>query len=391
MTPLKIAFIPLLDAAPLIVAREMGFARDEGLEFELTRAPSWSSLRDMLAFGQVEAAHMLAPVPVAMSLGLGGMASPLSALMVLSLNGTVVGVNAALAETLRGQGFGFDFQDAAAAGAALVEAARATPLRIGVPFPFSMHAELLYYWLNASGLPAPQSVEIRTVPPPLMAQAMAAGEINAFCVGEPWGSKVVEADLGALLLPGSAIWTAAPEKVLAVRTDWATSEPHMTQALMRAVWRACRWLGTPGATTTTSEFLSRGEYLDLSTDIIDRGLQGRLIVLPSGEARTAPGFMEFHAGAANFPWKSQATWIAHQMATRLGLDRVSAMGQARHVFRSDLYRQNLGDIGAILPTASEKVEGGIAAGTDAAAVAERFNLAENRFFDDEVFDPDAKK
>lgn len=391
MTPLKIAFIPLLDAAPLIVAREMGFARDEGLEFELTRAPSWSSLRDMLAFGQVEAAHMLAPVPVAMSLGLGGMASPLSALMVLSLNGTVVGVNAALAETLRGQGFGFDFQDARAAGAALVEAARATPLRIGVPFPFSMHAELLYYWLNASGLPAPQSVEIRTVPPPLMAQAMAAGEINAFCVGEPWGSKVVEADLGALLLPGSAIWTAAPEKVLAVRTDWAASEPHLTQALMRAVWRACRWLGSPGSTTTTSEFLSRSEYLDLSPDIIDRGLQGRLIVLPSGEARTAPGFMEFHAGAANFPWKSQATWIAHQMATRLGLDRVSAMGQARHVFRSDLYRQNLGDIGAILPTASEKVEGGIAAGTDAAAVTEQFKLAENRFFDDEVFDPDPKK
>ncbi|MEM9430581.1 MAG: ABC transporter substrate-binding protein, partial [Pseudomonadota bacterium] len=172
-TRLSVAFIPLTDAAPLIAAEEMGFAREEGLALDLVRAPSWSSLRDMLAFGRVEAAHLLSPVPVAMALGIGGVASQISALMVLSLNGTVVGVSKTLAERLEAEGHAFSLTDAAAAGRALRSAAEGR-LRMGVPFPFSMHAELLYYWLSATGLPAPQGLEIRTVPPPLMAEALAA-------------------------------------------------------------------------------------------------------------------------------------------------------------------------------------------------------------------------
>lgn len=205
---LSIGFMPLVDAAPLIAASEMGFAREEGLDLRLERAPSWSTLRDMLAFGGVEAAHMLSPVPVAMALGLGGVSVPLSAVSVLAVNGDVIGVSRALAERMRAQGFGFDFSDAVAARAAL-RAAAGAGLRIGVPFPFSMHAELLHYWLSEPGAPA---IDIRTVPPPLMAEAIAAGEIDAFCVGEPWGSIAVETGVGELLLPGAAIWAFAPAR-----------------------------------------------------------------------------------------------------------------------------------------------------------------------------------
>ena len=171
-TRLSLAFMPLLDAAPMIVAQEMGFAAQEGLDLDLVSAPSWSSIRDMLVFGRVQAAHMLAPVPVATALGLGGAGAALSAASVTSVNGNILGVSNALAERLREAGHGFDLTDADSAGRALIAVAP-TPLRIGVPFPFSMHAELLYYWLNALGLPAPQGVEIKTVPPPLMAEAMA--------------------------------------------------------------------------------------------------------------------------------------------------------------------------------------------------------------------------
>ncbi len=386
MTPLSVAFIPLVDAAPLIVARELGFAREEGLDLELVRAPSWSSLRDMLAFGRVEAAHMLAPVPVAMALGIGGMTSPISALMVLSVNGSVIGVSQALAQRLRRDGHDFGFADAAAAGAALVAAVEGR-LRIGVPFPFSMHAELLFYWLSASGLPAPQGVEIRAVPPPLMADALAAGEIDAFCVGEPWGSISVETGVGALLLPSSAIWSAAPEKVLAVRTGWAAEEPELTGRLMRAVWKATRWLGQGGAKTTAAELLSRPDHLNLSPEIVDRALTGSIVVLPTGETRVARNFVEFFEGAASFPWKSQAAWIAQQMAARLGLDREASVREARGVFRTDLYRKHLRDTGAILPGASSKVEGGLARGTAAASETGRLILLENHFFDGQVFDP----
>ena len=388
-TALSVAFIPLVDAAPLIAAEEMGFAREEGLKLDLLRAPSWSTLRDMLAFGRVEAAHMLSPVPVAMSLGIGGVASPISALMVLSVNGTVVGVSRALEERLEAAGHDFSFRDARAAGTALVAASEG-PLRIGVPFPFSMHAELLYYWLAASGLPAPQGISIRTVPPPLMADAIAAGEIDAFCVGEPWGSKTVETGAGAILLPGRAIWSFAPEKVLAVRTQWAAEEPDLTARLMRAVWKAARWLGTGGAETTAAELLSRPPYLNLDPHIIDRALTGRIVINSRGDVRDCKGFIDYFSGAANFPWKSQAAWIAAQMAGRLGLERGPSMEAAKAVFRTDLYRRVLADAGAILPGASEKVEGGIAEGTAVASETGRLILSENRFFDGRVFDPRAE-
>lgn len=386
LTRLSVAFIPLTDAAPLIAAEEMGFAREEGLSLDLIKAPSWSSLRDMLAFGRVEAAHLLAPVPVAMALGIGGVASPISALSVLSVNGTVIGVSNDLANKLRENGHGFAFNDARAAGLALAGVVD-TPLRIGVPFPFSMHAELLYYWLDACGLPAPQGLAIRTVPPPLMADALSAGEIDAFCVGEPWGSKAVEAGVGHLLLPGRAIWSFAPEKVLAVRTPWALDEPELAGRLMRAVWKAGRWLAEGGEQTTAAELLARSAYLDLAPDIIDRGLTGRFLINSKGDMREEPKFLTFYEGAANFPWKSQAAWIATQIASRLGLDRAAALDAARGVFRTDLYRRHLGDSGAILPGASEKVEGGIADNTAVAAENGRLILAENRFFDGRVFDP----
>ena len=240
---LPIAFVPLVDAAPLIVAHEMGFAREEGIELDLISAPSWSSVRDMLAFGRVDAAHLLSPVPVAMAMGLGGVTQPISAVSVLSVNGNVIGVSRALEQRLRQAGFAFDFRDAGAAARALAAAAE-RPLVFGVPFPFSMHVELLHYWLEASDM-ARVGYEVRTVPPPLMAQALAEGDVDAFCVGEPWGSEAVESAAGALLLPGKAIWSLAPEKVLAVRTDWAETEPHLLGKLMRAVWRAGRWLDSP--------------------------------------------------------------------------------------------------------------------------------------------------
>jgi two-component system, oxyanion-binding sensor len=248
---LHLAYVPLLDAAPLIVADALGFAEEEGLHLSLTAAPSWASLRDMLVLGQVDAAQMLASLPVAMALGLTRTPGRLEALSLLNINGNVIGVSQALADKMRASGYLFDFADAAQAGKALLAATTQT-LRIGVPFAFSMHAELLHYWLDAS----PDRYDIRTIPPPRMAEALAAGEIDAFCVGEPWGSVAVDRGVGTLLLPGCAIWAAAPEKVLATRAGWAEAEPYLTGRLLRAIWRAGRWLGQPENHMMAAEVLA---------------------------------------------------------------------------------------------------------------------------------------
>jgi ABC-type nitrate/sulfonate/bicarbonate transport system substrate-binding protein len=378
---LRLGFLPLVDAAPLIVAEAMGFAEEEGLSLELMAAPSWSTLRDLLAVGQVAAAQMLAPVPVALTLGLGGPAR-FEVLSVLNLNGNAVGVSTALAARMRGHDFALT--DALAAGLALLDAA-GPGLRIGVPFAFSMHNELVRYWLEGLGQTLPDSLEIVTVPPPLMPDALAADEIDAFCVGEPRGSVAVERGAGVLLLPTSAIWAAAPEKVLAVRAGWAEAEPELAGRLVRAIWRAGRWLGQAANLTVAGEVLAT--RLGVSAELIERSLTGRMVITPDGDERLVPGFLRFDGGAAGFPWRSQAAWIGARLARRNGLDAMQAQTLAAGVFRSDLYRLHLGPAGADLPAASAKVEGSLVQPTPVASSRGRLILPSDRFYDAQVFDP----
>lgn len=388
LVSVPVAYMPLVDAAPLIVAREMGFAEAERITLDLIAAPSWSSVRDMLAFGRVDAAHMLSPVPVAMAMGLGGVSTALSAVSVLSVNGNVIGVGSPLETKLREIGYSFDFADPVAAASALAQVSDG-PLVFGVPFPFSMHVELLRYWSKATAL-GEDGIVIRTVPPPLMASALAAGDVDAFCVGEPWGSVTVDSRAGALLLPGKAIWSFAPEKVLAVRSDWAETEPDLLGRLMRAVFKAGKWLSAPESRTAASSLLARKEYLDLAPELIDCALSGRLTTTSQGDQRQVDGFLEFNGGAATFPWRSQAKWIGQQLAPRAGLDRDAAMALAAGVFRSDLYRQELGAVTSDMPGASEKLEGSLTNETAVASETGRVILHPDRFFDGRIFDPSGK-
>ncbi|SFS05784.1 ABC transporter substrate-binding protein [Yoonia litorea] len=382
---ISVAYMPLVDAAPLIIAQEMGFAQSEGIALNLIAAPSWSSVRDMLAFGRVDAAHLLSPVPIASAMRMGGVSTQISAVSVLSVNGNVIGVSRALEAKLRDAGYPFDFADPVAASAALA-AVSDGPLTFGVPFPFSMHVALLRYWAEGTSL-GRDGIRIRTVPPPLMANALAAGDVDAFCVGEPWGSVAMETGAGALILPGRAIWNFAPEKVLSVRTDWAETEPDLLGRLMRAVWRAGRWLSHPDVKATASDLLSRKAYLDVSAELIDRALSGHLSITHRGDHRAVPGFLEFYAGAATFPWRSQAKWIMERLVQEHGAEPLSDAQIAR-VFRTDLHRRHLASVGCDLPGASSKVEGAILAPTAVASAAGEITLHPDRFFDGKVFDPD---
>ena len=382
---LKVGFIPLTDVAPLVVAREIGFAAEEDIEIEFLRVPSWSAMRDYLMLGHIDVAHMLAPIPVAHALGIGSVEGNIDVLAALNLSGNAITVSCDVAEEMRAAGYGFDFADATAAGRALIGLGR--HLRIGVPFPFSMHAELLYYWLEVLGLAAPQSLSVRTVPPPLMAQALAQGEIDAFCVGEPWGSLAVENGYGTLLLPTSAIWNTAIEKVVAARKGWAEANPGLAGGLLRALWKAGRWLDQGEKRGTAAEVLARPDYLDLPVGLVERALRGDFVTSPRGDVRHSERFVTFHDGAANFPWRSQAAWMGMRIAKRLGLDRQEAMAAAKTVFRTDLYRTHLRGIRADLPSASEKVEGSLVHPTAVPSETGRVILAADRFFDGSVFDP----
>jgi NitT/TauT family transport system ATP-binding protein len=373
-------YLPLLDAAPLVIAAEIGFAAEEGIDLALHRETSWAALRDRLIWGQYRAAHMLAPVVVAQAAGLGAGDTALDALMVLSVNGNTIGVSPALAAAM-GAG-SLDFLDAATTGRALLAAAGGR-LRFGVPFPFSMHAELVSYWLG--GLGGGDVFELATIPPPRMARAVASGEIDAFCVGEPWGSVAIERGAAELVLPGAAIWRFAPEKVLAMTRATVERAPDEAAALMRACWRAAQWAAEPSNAMTAAEIM--GRYLDVPAEIVERPLRGRLVINSRGDERRVPRCIEFFAGAATFPWRSQALWIADAIARRTGADRSALRAAARAAFRSDLYRDVLGPAGADLPGASEKLEGALPVRTAVASTLGRLQLGPDSFFDGRVFDP----
>ncbi|MBE3639552.1 CmpA/NrtA family ABC transporter substrate-binding protein [Mangrovicoccus algicola] len=387
LEPVRCGFIPLVDCAPLAVARDLGFAAEEGIALILEKQPSWSALRDALVFGLTDCAHMLSPVPVAMSLGLGGLPTRIDALMVLSVNGNVIGVRPEIAAAMRADGWSGRFDDPRGTGEHLIRATGGA-LRLAVPFPFSMHAELVYHWLGALGVSAPGGLDMRTVPPPLMPRALARGEIDAFCVGEPWGSYAVEQGSGELILPGAAIWAFAPEKVLAARHDWVETNPDTAGRLMRALARASRWLSDRGNRAMAGDLLSRPEYLDVPPMIIDRALAGRIITARRGLEAEAPNFLHFHAKAATFPWRSQAAWIASNIARRTGLDRGEAIATGKRAFRSDLYRRNLAPLGIDMPGASEKLEGSLRRAEAVASSRGHMILGPDSFFDETVFDPD---
>ncbi|HML30313.1 MAG TPA: CmpA/NrtA family ABC transporter substrate-binding protein, partial [Hyphomicrobium sp.] len=185
-------FMPLLDSAILVIAKERGFAEAEGIDLTLVREMSWANIRDRLAVGHFQVAHMLAPMPIACNLGLTPLAVPTIVPMALGQGGNAVTVSNALWAEMLDKGAKDDF-DPAATGRALREvviarASAANSLRFAVVHPYSGHNYELRYWLAACGIDPSRDIEIVIVPPPLMVDALASGNIDGYCVGEPWNT-----------------------------------------------------------------------------------------------------------------------------------------------------------------------------------------------------------
>ena len=374
--PIAFGYVPLVDAAPVLVARALGFDADEGLRLEPAAQPSWAALRDLLVLGHLEAAHILSPVPVAMRLGMGGAEGALDVLSLLSVNGNTIGVAPARAERMRAAGWrGFG------TGAAAL-APHLSRLRIGMPFAISTHALLLRYLMERTGHEPP---DLRAVPPPRMADALEAGEIDAFCVGEPWGSAAVEAGVAEIVLTGRDIWQAAPEKALAVP---AGLDAGLTAALVRCVVRGGDWLARPENLTLAGEILT-GSALSLPQAVVERALTGLIAPVRGGPRTKVPGLLRLGGGAAQFPWRSQGAWIGHRLALAHGGDPSEAARTGASVFRSDLFRAAMEGTGIDLPSAGAKLEGALGRAEPVASAGGRLSIGPDRFFDGAIFDMDA--
>lgn len=311
---LKIGFIPLVDAATLLVSVDMGFAKDEGLDVELVREVSWSNVRDRLAVGHYDAAHLLAPMAVASSLGLSHVKVPLIVAFNLAMNGNAITVSPDLHIELQAAAEG-DLSDPAVSSRALKRVITARelggeePLTFAMTFPFSMHNYQLRYWLAAGGVDPDQDLRLVVLPPPFMVDNLAKGHVDGFCVGAPWNAVAAEAGLGVVLHPTCAIFNPSPEKALAFRADNVMRDPTPVEALIRACLKAADFVANEENHAEVAALLSRPDRVGVDTQAILRTLGGA----PVAGAERNRDYLIFGDSQSGRPESYQASWILAQM------------------------------------------------------------------------------
>jgi NitT/TauT family transport system ATP-binding protein/nitrate/nitrite transport system substrate-binding protein len=376
-----LALLRLTDAAPLIVAKELGAFADEGLDVRLSIEPSWANVADKIAYALIDGAVILPPLAFAISLGLRRAATPLIVPMSLSLKGnTITLADRLAADILRGG-------DGPSPMAALEAARRFAATcrtggrpRLAVVHAYSTHNLLLRYWLAAGGLDPTGEVELSVVPPADVVDALHSGAIAGFCAGAPWGVVAARAGIGRTVALTSDIWNNHPEKALAVSRHWAENNPDNLQRLLRALLRAARYCDDLGNARTVADLVAKTLTLDRAAVLAS---------LPGAAAIEGLGadLSTFFANAATFPWRSHAMWFLREMARWGHVDRaLDVPAVAAAVYRPDLYRLAAAEVGVTAPLDDTKTEGEHGAGWMLASTGAPIAMGPDRFCDGAVFD-----
>lgn len=343
MTTLRVGFIPLIDCASILVAADRGFAKAEGLTLDLVREVSWSNVRDKLNLGFFDAAHLLAPVPLASSLGLGHVRMPIAVPFTLNMNGNAITISPSLYSEIKARLDGPETDPMATAKAlARVIADRkangAEPPMFGMTFPYSTHNYQLRFWMAAGGVDPDEDVRLVVLPPPYMVESLASGQVEGFCVGAPWNSVAVDRGIGRILHFVSDIQPRAAEKVVGVRAAWAAENKDIVTALVKALRRAAAFIEEPAHHEEVAAILARPDRIGVDAEVNLRTLQGRLKIAPDGTQRTTDRYILFAREAAARPDPVQAAWLYAQMVRwRQTKFSEESLALAVSAFRSDLY------------------------------------------------------
>ena len=350
---IKVGFIPIIDCAAIVMAEELGAYERQGLEVEIRREVSWANVRDKLAVGALDASHILAPLPLALTLGIDSVSVPVINAMTLQVNGNALTLSTALWQEIEAVapqyvGEGHLPLDARAIAAVVAKrkAERAKPLVLASVYPYSVQNYMLRLWLSSAGLDPDRDVRLPVVPPPHTVAYLSGGVIDGYCVGEPWHQQSEALGIGRIALTGPDIWQGMPEKVLGCTESWAANNPNTLKALIKALIEACQWLDEPANRPEAARILSSPRYLNMPAEVMTRTLE-------------RPGFHVFHRDAANFPWRSHADWFLKQMVRwQQAPADTDIKAVADRVYRTDIYRAAARDMAIACPEADRLPPGG---------------------------------
>lgn len=332
--PLRVGFISLTDAAPIIVAEELGYFARCGLRVELHREIGWATVREKIIYGELEASHAPAAMLWSTQLGIGCPACEVLTAFVLNLNGNAITLSTAL--------WAAGARDAASLRTYARERRARQPLTFGVVFPYSSQHLQLREWLKTAQLEPDRDVRIVVVPPAQMFRNLAAGTIDGYCVGDPWTSYAVREGVGWCPTWSAALQPGHMEKVVMVTRRFAEARPSEHAAFVTALTTAAAWCDEPQNRERLVELLSEARYLNLPARVIASALLGKFDC-GHGRIETVPEFIIFHRGEANVPNVAKATALQTALGTAGLLSPAVAadLELPRRLFREDLHRDAL--------------------------------------------------
>lgn len=310
-TDLKIGFIPITCATPIIMAEPLGFYSKYGFNAEVVKMPSWGAVRDSAIAGELDAYHMLAPMPIAMTLGLGSASFGVKLASIENINGQAITV----AERYKGQVNGpADFNG----------------FTIGVPFPYSMHNLLLRYYLATGGIDPDVDVKIRPVPPPDSIAQLIAGDIDAYLMPDPFNQRAVFEGAGFIFKLTKDLWPGHPCCAFAASDQWIDANPNTFRALNKSIIDAAGYASDPTNRPEIAQAISERAFLNQPVEVVEAVLTGNF---EDGQGNTlsVPDRIDFDP----YPWQSFANWISSQLV-RWDLQ---GDGKAAEVITSDTYDQ----------------------------------------------------
>ena len=328
---LKLGFIKLTDIAPLVVAKELGYFEDEDLYVTLEAQANWKILLDRVIAGELDGAHMLSGQPLGATIGIGTQAEVVTAFS-MDLNGTAITVSNDVwkrmqqADPRLAQPKPPHPISAKALGPVVdAEAAKGTPLRMGMVFPVSPHNYKLRYWLAAGGIKPgfythgdatgtqDADVLLSVTPPPQMPATLEQGTIHGYCVGEPWNQQAVTKGIGVPVVTDLEIWPGSPDKVFGVTGAFAKANPETHVRLVKALIRAAQWLDASMENRKQAVgMLARPEYVGADAAVIANSMTGTF-EFAKGDRREMADFNVFFRGHASYPLYSHGVWLLTQM------------------------------------------------------------------------------
>jgi nitrate/nitrite transport system substrate-binding protein len=366
----RIGFIPLTDCASVVMASVLGFDKKYGVRIIPTKEASWAGVRDKLVNGELDMAHVLYGLVYGVHLGVSGPKKDMAVLMTLNNNGQALTLSKKLA----------DKGAVDVASLAKVMAAEKREYTFAQTFPTGTHAMWLYYWLAAGGINPFQDAKVITLPPPQMVANMRVGNMDGFCVGEPWNHRAIIDGIGITAATTQDVWKDHPEKVLGTTAEFVKKYPNTARAVTMAVLEASRWIDAGLQNKNKmAETIADKSYVNTSVDAINQRILGRY---QNGMGKTwdDPNHMKFfNDGAVNFPYLSDGMWFLTQHK-RWGLlkEHPDYLGVAKQINQIELYKQAAGALRISVPKetmrSAKMIDGVVWDGKDPAKYADGFKV-----------------